>query len=390
MTLKGNLLLMKVYSAAAVNAHVLQKQLLSGTKATSPEEAVQALLAIDSGSLPNTCYSLRLRVKGFNPAAFQQSLSTGKLARVRGLKGNLQVVPVGLMSAVFAASAQSREASVKASLTGWGIDEEEYRRVSAAIVEALGSKEKTLPQLKNGLKPGISRDLVRSRGRKKERSTNVAVVAAAMWERWELLRGGIGRVPCEDPGRYSLFTRRFKLKLDMDRRDAVKQLARQYVAAYGPVSLEDLAWWLGIPAKEAAAVIDRNAVEQVEIEGLKGEYFVAAGEEIRELKPVASVLALPADDPYVKAYSKHERIVPGQYLDRMITRFGESISTVLIDGTVTGTWHLDRELEGDVVSVEMFGPAAVNSEAAIESAAAAAGRFFVGAEVPVSISVYKK
>ncbi|WP_424357887.1 winged helix DNA-binding domain-containing protein [Methanocella sp. MCL-LM] len=382
---------MKVFSAPTVNAHILEKQMLGNVKAATAEEAVKRLVAIDSGSLPNTCYSLSLRVKNFNPAAFQNSLSSGKLARIRGLKGNLQVIPTDLMPAVYAASAESREARAKSLLQGWGIGEEEYGRVRTAIIEGLGTKEKTLPQLKNGLKPGVSRDLVRTKGKKKERSTNVAVVATAMWERWELLRGGTGRAPCEDPGRYSLFSRRFgKMKLDMDRHEAVKKLAGQYVAAYGPVSAEDIAWWLGIPVKEALSVLDRKAVEQVEVEGITGEFFAAAGPEIGDIRPGSGIVMLAADDPYVKAYARRERFVPSLYLDRMITRFGESVSTVLIGGAVAGTWHIDREMEGDLVDVELFGPVAEGSDERLERAADEAGGFFTGDHMPVRISVYKR
>ena len=381
---------MKVFTAATVNAHILEKQRLGSIKTSTAEEALKSLLAIDSGSLPNTCYSMNLRVKNFNVAAFQQSLQSGKLARVRGLKGNLQVVPVELLPAVFTASAQSREARAKALLEGWGITDDEYRQVSAAISEALGSKEKTLPQLKNGLKPGVSRDIIRSRGKAKERSTNVAVVATAMWERWELLRGGIGREPGEDPGRYSLFSRRFGMKLAMDRRDALKKLAGQYIAAYGPVSADDIAWWLGILTKEATTVIDAKTIERVAIEGVTGDFFMATGEVIKDIKPPANVVMLPVDDPYVKAYARRERIVPELYLDRVIMRFGESNSTVLVNGTVAGTWHLDHETDGDVVHVEMFGPTPKGAEAAIESAAKAGGMFFSGGDVLVSLVVYKK
>ncbi|CAJ35821.1 winged helix DNA-binding domain-containing protein [Methanocella arvoryzae] len=382
---------MKIYSPTAVNAFILEKQMLANRKASSLEEAVKDLLVIDSGSLPNTCYSLSLRVKNFNPAAFQQSLSGGRLARVRGLKGNLQVMHTDLMPAVFAASAESREARAKSLLQGWGIGEDEYRRTSAAIIEALGTKEKTLPQLKNGLKPGVSRDLVKTKGKKKERSTNVAVVATAMWERWELLRGGTGRAPCEDPGRYSLFSRRFgRMKLDMDRKEAVRKLAGQYVAAYGPVSVDDIAWWLGISVKEAQATLDRKALEQVEIEGCAGEYFTAAGQDIGDKEPGTAIAILAADDPYVKAYARRERFVPGLYLDRMITRFGESVSTAVIGGAVTGIWHIDREMEGDLVDVELFGPVAEGLDPVVECAAEAAGRFFTGDHVPVRISIYKK
>ncbi|HMK46677.1 MAG TPA: winged helix DNA-binding domain-containing protein [Methanocella sp.] len=381
---------MNVYSPATVNSHILKGQWLGQAKARSPEEAVKSLLTIDSGSLPNTCFSLSLRVKDFNAGAFQQSLRAGKLARMKGLKGTVQVMPVDLMPAIRTASAPFRESRAKALLEGWGIQEDESRRVGGAIIEALDNKEKTLPQIKNSIRQGVSRDLVRSRGRNKERSTNIAVVAAAMWERWELMRGGTGRLPCEDPGRYSLFSGRFRLDREMSRWEAIKDLAGRYVASYGPVCAEDLAWWLGSTEREVASVLDDGTFEQIKIEGLTGKFFVLQGETLKHDEPPAKITMLPADDPCVKAYARRDRFVPNRYLDRMITRFGESISTVLIGTTVAGTWHIDREIQGDLVDIEMFGPEAATRDGDIEKEAEATGRFFTGEHLPVSISVYRK
>jgi len=117
-------------------------------------------------------------------------------------------------------------------LNTWGIAEGEYRNVESRILEALDGKEKTLVQLKKSL-TSASRDIVRSR---KEKATNVSVVAQAMQDRWLLLRGGIGRRPGENPGRFSAFKGRFRLRLDVDRAEALSLLAKRYVRSYGPAS----------------------------------------------------------------------------------------------------------------------------------------------------------
>ncbi len=115
------------------------------------------------------------------------------MARVPGLKGALQIVPRDMMTHVYTFTKDDREDRARAMLTSWGIENGEYKLTRQAIRDSLGDKEKTLSQLKNSLPANMARDVTRRRGKRVEKSTNIAIVAQAMWQRWELLRGGVGR-----------------------------------------------------------------------------------------------------------------------------------------------------------------------------------------------------
>jgi len=378
--------LMVMLEREAVNRFLLKKShLLPDARVDGVSAALRDLVVLDANNLADAYFSLFLRVKRFDIIAFEKGLYKGtSMARVRGLKNYMQIVPREYLPAVYALSKNDREAAARNLLSTWGITEDEYRKVGSKMLEALDGKEKTLAQLKKSLS-SVSREIVKKR---KEKALNVSIVAQAMRDRWLLLRGGIGRHPGESSGRFSIFKDRFRMKLDMGREEALALLAKKYIRTYGPVSAEDLAWWLGVTPGEASRVLDGmgNAVT-VEVEGVPGQFFINKKDEptIKEAPREPSIIILPRDDPYVKAYYNEARFVPPGH--HVMTKFGESASVVLVDGFVRGTWRLEKERPTNVCRMTMFeGHPEIQFEK-LETAAEAAGRFYTGGPVEIKVNL---
>lgn len=367
----------------AVNRSIMAKShLLPDSRLDSAGAVLRDLVALDANNLDDAYYSLYLRVKRFDVVSLEKGLYRGtSMARLKGLKNYLQIIPQEHLPAVYTISKKGREAAAGNLLNTWGIAEDEYRKVGSKTLEALGDKEKTLVQLKKSL-AAVSREIVKKR---KEKAMNISVVAQAMQDRWLLLRGGIGRHPGENPGRFSVFKSRFKLKLDMDRNEALSLLAKRYVKTYGPASAEDLAWWSGVTQSEASRALGSlDNIEAVEIQGVEGRFFIdkrdegPAGETFRE----PFVLFLPRDDPYVKAYYNDERFVPEGF--EAMTKFGESKSVVSVNGAVWGTWAVRKETMGFTCEVRLLEGCPAKAEK-IEQAAMEAGRFYTGGPVDIDV-----
>jgi hypothetical protein len=377
-----------MFGRDAINYHLMKKQGLIDPYPT-PAEALNALGVLDAMILPAALYSLFIRSKNSSATAIAREVQSGRrMARVPGLKGALQIVPRELMPHVYTFTKDDREDRARAMLASWGIESGEYKLTRQAIRDSLGDKEKTLSQLKNSLPANMAREVTRRRGRRLEKSTNIAIVAQAMWQRWELLRGGVGRNTFEDPGRYSLFERRFGvMNLDEPRADALQGLARMYIERYGPASPEDFAWWAGLTKGDAAALFEQmNGIVPFDVQGIEGKFYVAGIESPDTGKGKSfPVRMLATDDPYVKAYSHRGRFVPQLYQSSVITKFGESSPVVLIDGIVHGFWSLD----GHTCVIEMVaGPE--GNEREIRVAAESVGRFFTGGPVGVIFTAFRE
>jgi hypothetical protein len=369
----------------AVNRHIMSKShLLPERRLDSVGAILRDLAVLDANNLEDAYFSLYLRTKSFNVQAFEKGLYKGtSMARVKGLKNYMQVIPVEYLPAVYAVTKADREAAARNLLRTWGVDNDEYGKVESKILEKLGDKEKTLVQLKKDV-ASVSRDIVK---KKKEKAMNVSIVAQAMMDRWILLRGGIGRHPGDNPGRFSAFKERFNMKLEMERDVAILTLARLYFREYGPATAGDLAWWMGITLGEASSAVDKlEGLAQVEISGVGGQFFMLKNDELTAQESASGrpVIFLPRDDPYVKAYYDEARFVPPGH--NVMTKFGESASAVLIDGTVWGTWVVEKETLRDVCSVRMFEghPDTNGLKDNIKKAAEQAGFFYMGKPVEVT------
>jgi hypothetical protein len=165
------------------------------------------------------------------------------------------------------------------------------------------------------------------------------------------------------------WTERFNLEL-IEENDAVSQLIRKHIELFGPVTVEDTAWWF----KQTKTAV-KNAIKDfgeelvsLEIEGV--EKFMSA----KDLE-VASSLAPPTDSPvwflpyedhFLKAFIDRSLFV-SEDIQPMISppdrrhywptkldesrvmpspgvrQTGEVRPTIWLNGTVVGRWEIDDE-----------------------------------------------
>jgi hypothetical protein len=65
---------------------------------------------------------------------------------------------------------------------------------------------------------------------------------------------------------------------------------------------------------------------------------------------------LPEYDNVLLSHYDRSRIVPSEHRQRLITRNGRSVGTVLIDGFVKATWRVRREGKAATLVVELLEP----------------------------------
>lgn len=154
--------------------------------------------------------------------------------------------------------------------------------------------------------------------------------------------------------------------------EASREVARRWLAAYGPGSREDLARWLGAPPAHAGRMLAGLGEEAVPVE-VDGRPVTALAAELPSAAPAPEepvVRLLPAFDPYVVGSSRAaDDVVPAQYRSRVHRPQGWISPVLLVDGVVAGTWSHDRTRDDVQVDLDPFArlPAAVQRLAAEES-----------------------
>jgi hypothetical protein len=152
------------------------------------------------------------------------------------------------------------------------------------------------------------------------------------------------------------------------------ELARRYLAAFGPATPADFSGWSGL--KGAAAIFD----------ALGGELAVFKDERRRTLYDLRDAPRPPGDTPApprllsdfdvaVISHQDRSRIVPPQYAAHMASKNGLIPPTVLIDGFVAGVWRVEARRKTATVLIRLFEKVSAKDRKALEAEARDVARF---------------
>lgn len=138
---------------------------------------------------------------------------------------------------------------------------------------------------------------------------------------------------------------------------AYAELARRYLAAYGPATPEDLATWSGMPISKLRTAWQRLADQLMEVEVFGSPAWIlktceAWLDEPSVCSPI--VRLLPSFDIYLLGYRNRDLVVPSQFAKRINAGGGMLHPAVLVDGRVVGTWKSKREKNSLHVMVAPF------------------------------------
>ena len=127
---------------------------------------------------------------------------------------------------------------------------------------------------------------------------------------------------------------------DIDPDDALVEVARRYLHAYGPATREDFAhWWGNWPGVgKAAWSALAGELAPVSIEGRRADLLASDARRIANQRMEESVQLLPPFDPYLMGHSSREHMVEAANLSKVSRTAGWISAVVLVDGRVAGTW----------------------------------------------------
>jgi len=118
--------------------------------------------------------------------------------------------------------------------------------------------------------------------------------------------------------------------------DAQVELARRWLASFGPGTVDDLKWWTGWTLTEARKALVRLDVEEVELDD-GGTGVVLAGDTKKTRVPEPWVALLPALDPTVMGYAARDWFL-GPHRKTLFDVNGNAGPTVWYAGRVVGGW----------------------------------------------------
>lgn len=294
-----------------LNRTLLLRQLLLERRRISPLRVVTKLVALQAQYAPSPYVAIWSRSQGFRKEQLTRALTAGSIVKAGSLRTTLHV----MSAAEFPYLASAYVESQRGRTERLGVDVEVLR--AAVPDEPITSAE--LFELGYRVLGTVDRWTVAFASRA------LPFVRAAP----------VGEWPHTKPPPYALW----REPLPEPRESAIR-VVRQYLAAYGPATRDDVAQYTSFkvrqidPALEGLpTVTDDEGRMLYDVRGAPR----AAGDV------AAPVRFLPAFDSIILAHRDRSRIVPNEYVDAVFNkRNATTKNTFTVDGFVAGAWRVER------------------------------------------------
>lgn len=173
--------------------------------------------------------------------------------------------------------------------------------------------------------------------------------------------------------------------------EAVGELARRYLHAYGPAPHAEFARWFGVdpPVGRRAIRSIEGDLAEVTVDERRAWVLAADVEAIVRSEPIGAgcphVRLLPNFDPYTLFSWPREHLVPDAYRSRVYRKSAWISPVLLLDGVVAGVWGSTIRRGRLELRIELFRELDGRQRAALEVEAQAVGGF-LGAPVDLLVA----
>jgi hypothetical protein len=322
-------------------------RLAAGARAGDPLDVAHALVALHATD-PSSVYLAawaRMRDGAGDVAAVESALYDRRvLIRLLGMRRTvfvtpLEVAPVILAGCTRAIAARERRRLISFLADSDVADDPEawLKEVEDGALRSLAAQgEATAAQLAAD-DPRLRTQIVMARGKPYEGRVSVC-------SRVLFLLAADGRVVRGRPiGSWASSQYRWAVleawcpdgMAELATEAAETELARRWLAAYGPGTAEDLRWWTGWTAGQAKRALARVGAVEVDLDGATGLVLPDDLEPVPASEPWAALL--PPLDPTPMGWTRREWFL-GKHGPALFDRNGNVGPTIWWDGRIVGGW----------------------------------------------------
>jgi len=314
----------------------LSNQLLTRSAATSPQEVVSHLVAVQAQEYAMSKWAIGLRLPGSHDTDIEQAFNEGKILRTHLMRPTWHFVAPADIRWLLQLTAPRVHKINAFYYRQQELDKPVFTKANAVFEKVLsGHQYLTRDQLKEEL------------AEKKIIATGLRLISLLMYAELEGLI-------CSGPraGKqftYALLEERAGPAASLTREEALAQFIRRYIDSRGPATLQDFATWSGLTVKDAtegAATLPSAYVKET----INGQDYYFNGDVVQKGLPLLTFL-MPEYDEYGMGYKDRSAILS----DHKQSREAQSAVTrkymAVIDGRIQGYWF--RQVKGNKVSVSV-------------------------------------
>ncbi len=330
--------------------------------ASSPVDAVRAMLALQGQDYPGVKWSAALRTSSGIEADVEAALDAGEIVRSWPMRGTLHMVAAADLPWMLELTARRALASVERRRAVLGISEADTRRARDLAEAALpGRSTATRAELLHTIEAGG----VSTSG---QRGYHLL---------WHLAQTGT-LVLGPTRGREQAFARLeswIPCPRRLERDEALGELARRYFMSHGPANVEDLARWSGLTIRDVRRGIEVAAASLTTLE-LGGRPYLVDAALPDTVDDEAATLLLPGFDEYLLGYRDRSPALSPEHSSGVVPGGnGMFKPTIVVDGEVVGTWRRTARTRTVTIEAALFAGMAPPPPDQLAAAADRFGRY---------------
>jgi hypothetical protein len=323
----------------ALNRALLARQYLLRRAERDVPEALERLIALQAQSAKAPYFALWARLAAFAPRDLSDRLEDFSLARGTLMRGTLHVATATDFAAIRPLIQPGLDRFLTdGSVHGRALAGLDPAEIAATACDVLRGGSLTAAELRDAL-------AVRWPGRDPQALAMAARIHLPMLQLPP--RGLWGR-----SGQPTLAAMQDRLTSPRPGLN-LAELARRYLAAFGPASVADAQAWLGL--SRLAPVFEALRPSLTVLSGEDGETLFDLPEAERPSgETEAPVRFLGEFDNVLLAHEDRSRIMSAEHKRRLYTPNGILRAAVLVDGFTAGRWRIEDGKTVSVLHVELF------------------------------------
>lgn len=328
----------------------LHNQHLASAAFEHPGDVVRWFGALQAQDYHGALWAVGLRMQHAVEADIEQAMADGTIIRTHPMRGTWHFVAPEDIRWLLTLMAPGRIASEAYYYRQLELDDATFARSNAVFARTLqGGKQLTRRELAAALvQAGIS--------------------PAGLRLTFLLSRAEIEGVIASGARRgkqftYALLDELVPTSRMLTRDESLAELARRYFTSHGPATVQDFAWWSGLPASDARAGLEmvKSHFIQEEIDGRT--YWLSPSTPTTIASPTAYLL--PAFDEYTVAYQNRDAILDPAHTQH--TSHGLA-PTIIVDGHIVGTWKRTIKKDSTTITTTLLTPLTESQNQALATA----------------------
>ena len=354
----------------------LRNQQIAQHNFRTPAELVSHLGAVQAQDFAGGKWAIGLRLRNVAEAGIEEAIAERTIVRTWPMRGTLHFVPAADVRWMLELTASRVVTGNAGRYRQLELDEHTFDVGRDVLIKALsGAKELTRQAIYRLLKEaGIKLEGGGPLDSGQIRGLHILAYHA---------QTGLicyGRHQGRQPS-FALLDEWVPQPRSLDRDEALTELTKRYFTSHGPATVQDFAWWSGLPLRDVRRGIELAGghLDRLDIDGT--QYWVGC-DIAGAIDDPARVHLLPPFDEYTVAYRDRSAVVATEHKE-LASSGGVFRPIIVVDGRVVATWKgAVKKGALEVIPTPFAGSHAV--DAAVFHAAAGRYANFLG--VPLSVS----